>query len=173
MIANAAQPRGGSAQLFVRRLDRLDAIPLPGTGCATQPFFSPDGTRIRCRPVEDGRRDRRCCTAHRMSGAGSRGGAWADNDTIVFTGNGVGPLMHVSARGGPPAAASALADGEVTQRWPQFLPSRTKVLFPSNRFANEGYDEANLVVYDTSACVAMSCAKKLRQSRVRRLARPS
>ena len=37
------QRRTGPASLFVRRLDQLDATPLPGTEGAHSPFFSPDG----------------------------------------------------------------------------------------------------------------------------------
>jgi serine/threonine-protein kinase len=35
--------RGTGTQLYLRPLDRLDAVPLPGTEGAYQPFFSPDG----------------------------------------------------------------------------------------------------------------------------------
>ena len=40
------QRRTGPASLFVRRLDQLDATPLPGTEGAHSPFFSPDGQWI-------------------------------------------------------------------------------------------------------------------------------
>jgi Tol biopolymer transport system component len=149
-VSFVAQSRGGSTQLFVRRLDRLDATPLPGTEGATQPFFSPDGTRIgffaggllKTVAVTGGAPATLCPVAT------SRGGAWGDDETIVYTGNRVGPLMRVSSRGGQPVPLAAAADGEVTQRWPQFLPGGRKVLFTSNRQANEGYSDANLVVYD-------------------------
>ena len=38
-----AQRRTGPASLFLRRLDQLDATPMPGTEGAHSPFFSPDG----------------------------------------------------------------------------------------------------------------------------------
>src|SRR5206468_177666 len=38
-----ATERQGSSQLHLRRLDRFDHAPIPGTEGATGPFFSPDG----------------------------------------------------------------------------------------------------------------------------------
>jgi eukaryotic-like serine/threonine-protein kinase len=38
--------RGAGTQLYLRALDQLDAVPLPGTEGAYQPFFSPDGRWI-------------------------------------------------------------------------------------------------------------------------------
>ena len=37
---------GAEAQLYVRRLDELDAHPIPGTQGAVSPVFSPDGKRL-------------------------------------------------------------------------------------------------------------------------------
>ena len=37
---------GAEAQLYFRRLDELDAHPIPGTQGATNPVFSPDGKRL-------------------------------------------------------------------------------------------------------------------------------
>ena len=36
----------GKRQLFVRRLDQTDAVPIPNTLGAEQPFFSPDGQHV-------------------------------------------------------------------------------------------------------------------------------
>ena len=41
-----SQQMGGEPQLFVRRLDQFDEIPVAGTGCASMPFYSPDGQWI-------------------------------------------------------------------------------------------------------------------------------
>jgi serine/threonine-protein kinase len=42
-IVYAGEAGGGQHQLYVRRVDRLEARPLPGTVGALQPIFSPDG----------------------------------------------------------------------------------------------------------------------------------
>ena len=38
--------RGGKRQLFLRRMDRLEATPIPGTEGGNGPFFSPDGQSV-------------------------------------------------------------------------------------------------------------------------------
>ncbi len=43
---------GGQRQLWLRMRDRLEAVPLPGTGGAHAPFFSPDGMRVGFFTVE-------------------------------------------------------------------------------------------------------------------------
>ena len=43
VLVFVAQRRTGPASLFLRRLDQLDATPMPGTEGAHSPFFSPDG----------------------------------------------------------------------------------------------------------------------------------
>ena len=39
-------PAEGAPQLWLRRLDQLDATPIAGTEGASSPFFSPDGRRV-------------------------------------------------------------------------------------------------------------------------------
>ena len=41
-----SDPGDGGAQLWLRRLDQLDATPIAGTLGASNPFFSPDGQRV-------------------------------------------------------------------------------------------------------------------------------
>ena len=76
-----------------------------------------------------------------------RGAWWADDDTIVFVParEGVG-LMRISSSGGTPTPIASLADGEVTQRWPQVLPGSKAVLFTGHSSPAGGFDNANLVV---------------------------
>src|SRR5262249_7039794 len=38
--------RNGRVQLYIRRLDQLEATPIPGTEGASNPFFSPNGESI-------------------------------------------------------------------------------------------------------------------------------
>ena len=38
--------REGRVQLYLRRLDQLDAFPIAGTEGASNPFFSPDGQSL-------------------------------------------------------------------------------------------------------------------------------
>ena len=83
--------RGGASQLYHRRVDQLEAQPIPGTQGARQPFFSPDG---RCDRVLVGRGRRASENRHQrrpglddLPGAQRqlvRGAGGGPDDTIVF-----------------------------------------------------------------------------------------
>ena len=76
----------------------------------------------------------------------NRGGAWAEDGTIIFSPDRAGTsLWTVSAAGGPPTSLTSLDAGEVTQRWPQVLPRRKGILYTSHNNPN-GFDDANVVV---------------------------
>ena len=139
----------GNPQLYVRRLNQLQATPLAGTDDADESVLfagRPVDRVFRRRQAEEdlrhGRRRR-----HIVRRAERRGGAWSEDGTIVFTPGpplGVG-LMRVSSAGGTPEPLTSLAEGEVTQRWPQVLPGGKAVLFTSSR-DHRHYDDATLVV---------------------------
>jgi serine/threonine-protein kinase len=141
--------RGGAAQLYVRRLSQLQAAPLAGTDDAQSPFFSPDGQWIAF--FAGGKLKRIPTTGGPViticDAALGRGGAWADDGTIVFSPD-VGPagrLLQVSYAGGTPTPLTALAQSEVNQRWPEILPGGDAVLFTSTRSPGS-YHDADLVV---------------------------
>jgi len=148
VVAFVAQSSGGgSPQLYVRRLNQPLATPLSGTEGASSPFFSPDGQSLAF--FADGKLKRIAIIGGAAVTVGDapdpRGGAWGDDDTIVFVPNTRGNLVRVPSGGGAPEALTLFAEGEVSQRWPQMLPGGKGVLFTS---ANSGiaYDDANLVV---------------------------
>ncbi len=145
----AQQGADGSAQIYVRRLSEPHASVLSGTDGADGPFFSPDGQWIGF--FADGK-------LKKISVSGgaavtlcdapiNRGGTWGEDGTIVFLPNRVGRLMRVSSAnaGGTPEPVAALAEGEVSQRWPQLLPGDRSVLFTSGG-ATSSLNDANLVV---------------------------
>ena len=94
--------RGGQEQLYLRRLDELDAKELPGTVGARQPFFSPDGQWIGF--FADN-------ALQKIAVAGglpirivevpgiSLGASWGADDTIVFSVYKSG-LIRIPASGG-------------------------------------------------------------------------
>ena len=118
-----------SRQLYLRRLDQLDPVPLPNTERGAQPFFSPDGQHVGF--FADGTLKRiairggpavTLCPATELTGA-----TWGPDDAIVFAAAGV--LFRVAASGGPPERIPVL---ETTTgrlyRWPEFLPDGKKLL---------------------------------------------
>jgi serine/threonine-protein kinase len=139
----------GAPQLYVRRLEQLQATPLAGTEEAASPFFSPDSQwiaffaqgKLKKIPVTGGAVVTLCDAAN------GRGGSWGEDGTIVFTPSVAESglfLWRVPSGGGKPEPLPK-PDGEATQRWPQVLPGGKAVLYTGNTGVG-GYENANLVV---------------------------
>ena len=144
--------KNGSAQLYVRRLDQLQAVSLPGTVGASQPFFSPDGQWIGF--FAEGKLKKVAVTGGAAvticDAPNPRGGAWGEDGDIVFSiaasvSSPRNSLLRVSSDGGTPQPATTLSDDEVTHRWPQVLPGARAILYTAHNRANN-YADANIVV---------------------------
>jgi serine/threonine protein kinase/Tol biopolymer transport system component len=150
LVAFVGQKGGaGSPQLYIRRLNQLQATPLSDTDGADSPFFSPDGQWIAFfaggtlkKIAATGGAAVTLCAA-----PNGRGGAWGEDGRIVFSPDAVPGvrLLRVSSAGGTPEPLTSLADGEVTQRWPQLLPGDKAVLYTGSSNIGD-FSEANLVV---------------------------
>ena len=138
----------GTPQIYVRRLDQLDATPLSGTEGAHTPFFSPNGQWLAF--FADGQLKKISVTGGApvalCDAPNGRGGAWGDEDVIVFTPDyqPYSPLTRVSAAGGTPQRLTPAGTREWHQRWPQVLPGGKAVLYTNNDAA--GLEDAHLVV---------------------------
>src|SRR5262245_12131882 len=138
LLALVAQAGSGTSQLYVRRLDQLQATPLGGTTNVRNPFFSPDSQWIGF--FADGKLKKIAATGGAAvplcDAPNGRGGWWGDDGTIIFqpnTGASVGGvLQQTPADGGRPEPATKMGEGEVSQRWPQILPSNRGVLYTAN-----------------------------------------
>ena len=150
LLVFVARKSNAPQTLYLRHLDRLAGAALSGTEGGYGPFFSPNGAWIGF--FADG-------TLKKVSVSGGapiklcdcaplgRGGTWTDDDTIIFLPSNQPSfgLVRVSADGGKPEPLAPLAQGELTQRWPQLLPGGKGVLYTSHgdtRF----FDQANIVV---------------------------
>lgn len=117
--------------LFLRDLSRLDLRPLPGTGGANYPFWSPDGKslaffadrKLKRMDLADGI-VRVLCDA-----PVGRGGSWGSKGTIVFAPSAGGGLSIVSDAGGTPAAVTTSATLGESHRTPQMLPDGQRFLY--------------------------------------------
>ncbi|HWO88661.1 MAG TPA: hypothetical protein VNL98_05885, partial [Gemmatimonadales bacterium] len=120
-------------QLFVRRLEQLEARPIAGTDGAESPFFSPDGEWVAY--FAEGK-------LRKVSLAGGpplavadvsseRGGVWGTDDQIVFVSSSTGGLLRVSAAGGSVDTLTTLRtdSGEISHRWPTLLPGNAAVVY--------------------------------------------
>ena len=107
----------GLRQLHVLRLDQRQAVPLPGTEDAVGPFFSADGQWIGF--FADGQLKKIAVTGGTPESLApapnTRGGAWSDDDVIVFAPDKESGtrLMRISASGGRAAPLAPLAEGEL------------------------------------------------------------
>lgn len=144
----ASSPTGSTYQLWVRSLDSLTAVPLPGTEMSSGQFgpaWSPDGRSLAYVTV----RDLIVKKIEASGGApltlgqpdesrGARGGAvagisWGSRDVILFGVNGPlgGPIRRVSGTGGAVSVVISpdRSRGE-TELWhPHFLPDGNHFLF--------------------------------------------
>jgi len=124
--------RSGTTQLYLRRMDQLEAAALPGTEDATKPFFSPDGKWIG---FTAGRKLKKVAvtggTPQELCDVDWGGGAWLPDDNIVFTQGYPTGLWRVSASGGTPEKLTEpdRSKGELGHWWPQLLPDGETILF--------------------------------------------
>ena len=132
-LAFVARRDDGMTLLYVRPLDSIKALPLPGTEGATCPFWSPDGRMLgffslgKLRKI-DASGGPPLSLADAPVG---RGGSWSPEGVIVFAPDQGGPLYRVAAAGGPATPATQLDESrsESTHRWPQFLPDGKHFLY--------------------------------------------
>jgi Tol biopolymer transport system component len=141
---------GAEGKLYLRRMDGLDAQPLPGTDGASSPFFSPDGRWVgffaagKIQKVSvSGGAPQPICEAGVL-----RGATWGPDDTIIFTPGVTTGLFRVSAAGGSPQRLTALdvAKGEKSHRFPSFLPSGKAVLFTITALDMTTSDQARVAL---------------------------
>jgi serine/threonine protein kinase/Tol biopolymer transport system component len=126
--------QGGTQQIYLRAMDSLEARPVPGTEGAVSPFFSPDGQwlgffaggKLKKVSVSEG------AAVNVGDTAVPGGGSWGSKGMIAFAPTLVGALQQVSDSGGAPQKLTRLEKGEVSQRWPEFLPGGKAVLFAAS-----------------------------------------
>jgi serine/threonine-protein kinase len=129
-------------QLAVRALDQPNAIPLPGTENASDPFFAPDGQWIgffaggkMLKIAARGGSPVTLCDA-----PAPRGASWGDDGNIVASLNNTSGLSRVPESGGAPVSLTKPAQsGHTTHRFPRVLPGSRTVLFT----AANGFDFDN------------------------------
>ncbi len=131
LVYREAAPNRG---LWIKRRDRLQPFPLPGTERAANPAFSPDGQWIAF--IADGRLKKVSAaggpvvTVADSAASGYGGAAWLDDGTLVFASPQIDALRRVSAAGG--AVTTALKDtllAGLGLGMPMPLPQSRGVLF--------------------------------------------
>ena len=134
-----ARDGSGKVALWVRPLDSLTVQRLDGTENASFPFWSPNsryigffaGGKLKKTAISGGPPQTLCDAPI------GRGGAWGENDIIIFSPNISVPISRVSAAGGTPTVVTQLTpqvsfeggvarprglEANLGHRWPAFLP---------------------------------------------------
>ena len=131
--------QGGDQQLYLRAMDSLEGRPIPGTEGAIEPFFSPDGQWVgffaggKLKKVSVSG-----STALTLADSTNpRGASWGNQGMIAFApAADVEALQQVPEAGGAPQPLNRFEKGEVSHRWPDFLPGSKAVLFAAGNNAN-------------------------------------
>jgi hypothetical protein len=131
-IVFVARVGDGENQLFLRRLDRFEALPIAGTEGASNPVVSPNGEWVAYlskgmlkKVLITGGPSVTLCPA-----SDPEGFDWESDETLLLSQYG-SPLLRVPAEGGAPRAIGALESGEAWNIWPQVLPDGKTVLYGS------------------------------------------
>ena len=131
--------RGGETPaIYLHEMGSSSTSTIDGTEGATGVFFSPDAEQVGFFAAGKLKKvDLRGGPVSTICDVGEGAGAtWGDDNTIVFAPSPVSALMRVPAAGGSPRPASVLQDGEVSHRWPEFLPGGDAILFAASRDVN-------------------------------------
>jgi len=144
--------RGSSRYLYLRSMDSLEAMLIPGTENSSNPFFSPDsqwlgffargpsGHVLKKVSIGGGESLTLC-----ECGANPRGASWGPNNTIVFAPYLESGIWQVSAGGGTPQVLTTVDSGKgESHRWPELLPGGKAVLFTVG--PEGGWADAEIVV---------------------------
>jgi eukaryotic-like serine/threonine-protein kinase len=132
------------SRLYVRAMDGLETREIPGTvGDATGPFFSPDGRWLGfaksgelMKVALDGGAPASLNAPIGLNNATFFGASWGTSGTIAYVNRASGPVEQFPDSGGNNVSPlTRLAKGEVTHRWPEFLPSGKGLLFDSSSLA--------------------------------------
>ncbi len=147
-----------NGRLFIRPLNAATATEMPIPGIDIRfPFWSPDGRQIAftsgttlMRVDVSGGPPVTICTC-----GGGYGGTW-NRDGVILSTNRAGRLYRVSASGGDPKPLRTLAEGEIYQFWPEFLPDGKHYLYLSwsNRPDQQGIYAASLDSNDRKLIIA-------------------
>jgi Tol biopolymer transport system component len=127
----------GVNKLWIRPLERDAGFIPPGTEGASDLFWSPDARYVGF--FADGKLKKVDVFGGQPQTltevpSNPRGGTWSRNGTILFAREGdQAPIYRIAASGGQPSTVTALdrTRGEISHRYPRFLPDGEHFLFVS------------------------------------------
>lgn len=132
-LAFVAQTGKDKPSLWIRPLNSLKPRRVDDSDDAQYPFWSPDSRYVgffahgHLRKLDTGS----FAITTICSAENARGGAWNQDDVIVFAPDQTGPLFRVSAAGGEATPLTKNDNPNQTHRWPQFLPDGDHFMYVS------------------------------------------
>jgi len=125
----------GVQRLATRLFDQPQPTLLNGTENGKDAFFSPDGqwigfvagNQLRRISVQGG-----APVTLDTSSANVNGAAWGEDGNIIAEFGTAVPLSRMPAGGGPRQSFTKLTSGELSHRWPQYLPGDKAVLYTTS-----------------------------------------
>jgi serine/threonine-protein kinase len=160
-IVFSGQAPGGGWQLYIRRMDELEARPLPGTNGATEAMFSPDGKWLAF--LADGKfrklqLDGGTTPITLTDANGNNGGDWSTRDEIILGAEGRNGLGRLSAGGGTivDVTKADTVGGQSQHVWPVVLDDGNTVVFavahgvnrPASKIAIGSLSDGSFTVLD-------------------------
>jgi serine/threonine-protein kinase len=123
---------GGPQRLYIRAIDQMQSTAIT-TERAITAFFSPDGEwvgfyasrRLQKLQLATGSVIALCDAPNPW------GASWGDDNTILFAPTLTSGLSRIAASGGDPSVVTTpdASKGEISHRWPEFLPGAKAALF--------------------------------------------
>jgi len=133
--------------LYLRDFRTGEMRHLDGTNGVSHPFWSPDSKYVgyfaegKLRAIDIGGGPPQVI----VEAPEARGGAWSEQGTIVFAPRFREGLYSVPAQGGTPVELTRLAKGEISHRWPMFLPDGDHVVFLAQRAEGGSVDDPSTI----------------------------
>ena len=145
LVFVSPEPSTGLPMLYLQSIGSSSVTLLPGTQNANFPFWSPDGAfiaffangKLLKMPAAGG-------TPQALASVlAPRGGAWSNQNVIIYSPDPASHLLRINADGSGMAMAEVLtfsSKDEQTHRWPIFLPDGEHFLYWSGNFSNSKDD---------------------------------
>jgi len=142
-----------SGKMYLREMDQIDPVVLPGCEKGSSPFFSPDDKWIGFF------KDKKIVKVSLSGGtptvlsdvSQNRGGTWGRNGSIVYAPSTTTGLFMISEKGGKALEITKpdSSKNERTHRWPSFLPDGEHVIFTVGFLSSPTYyEDADIDVVD-------------------------
>jgi serine/threonine protein kinase len=145
-VVFTARDSEGVTRLYLRHLDRSEAVMMPGTHGSAYPFWSPDSQNIGFFTPNIEQKLKKVAIAGGppitlCTSFNGKGGAWGPDGTIVFAPSHDTGLSRVPDIGGVPDTLTVKLPNQDSHRHPRFLPDgRSFVFVTRSSPTSEVYD---------------------------------